>query len=88
MATKLLSGPLSVCVDASKWSDYGSGIFKCSTTVRINHAVVIVGVDSTGNWKVRNSWGAGWGEAGYIRISANKSNNCGIEQYAAFPILK
>ena len=57
VAAQLLKGPISVCVDASKWGPYASGVFKC-TTANINHAVVLVGVSSTGTWKLRNSWGS------------------------------
>jgi C1A family cysteine protease len=35
-----------------------------------NHAVVLVGWDdATQSWILRNSWGDGWGENGYMRIS-------------------
>jgi len=71
-------GPLSICIDASAWNSYKSGIVtSCGTS--IDHAVQVVGVDtaSGGYWKVRNSWGTGWGEAGYIRLSYGK-NTCGI----------
>jgi C1A family cysteine protease len=30
------------------------------------HAVVCCGYTAKGEWLVRNSWGAGWGEAGYF----------------------
>jgi C1A family cysteine protease len=72
------TGPLSVCVDASKWNSYNGGIMtSCGT--RINHCVQAVGVDasSSGYWKVRNSWGTKWGESGYIRLAYGK-NTCGI----------
>jgi len=61
--------------------NYSSGILnttKCPTS--IDHAVAMVGwgTDSaTGQdyWIVRNSWGTGWGEAGYIRIATTSSGD-------------
>lgn len=72
------TGPLSVCVDASKWNSYKSGIVS-SCGNRVDHCVQAVGVDasSSGYWKVRNSWGTSWGEAGYIRLAYGK-NMCAI----------
>jgi len=68
------SRPISVCVDASNWSKYSSGVFtNCST--KINHAVLLVGV-AGGNWKIKNSWGTSWGERGYIRLGSG--NTCGV----------
>lgn len=60
-ATKLQAGPLSVCLDASKWGSYSSGVFGCNGRISYNHAVVLVGLDINGNWKIRNSWGTSWG---------------------------
>jgi len=71
-------GPLSVCLDASKWNSYTGGIVSvCGTSV--DHCVQAVGVDatSTGYWKVRNSWGTGWGESGFIRLKYGQ-NTCAI----------
>ena len=51
--------------------NYKSGIFSdpnCSTGPT-NHAVAAVGYDAGMTyWKIRNSWGAQWGEAGYVRM--------------------
>ena len=61
------TGPLSVCVDASTWNSYRSGIMSsCGTSV--NHCVQAVGVDaaSGGYWKVRNSWATNWVCTSYI----------------------
>lgn len=70
--------PISVTVDASNWSSYKSGVLSaCKTS--INHAVLLVGVVG-GNWKIKNSWGTGWGEGGYIRLAGG--NTCGVCQYA------
>ena len=69
-------GPISISVDASRWSFYSGGIYDgslfthhCGTT--IDHAVQLVGYGTERGkdyWIVRNSWGAHWGEEGYIRI--------------------
>lgn len=85
--TYLAKGPVSVILDASKWGSYKTGIMICSSTITYNHAVILVGVEATGNYIVRNSWGASWGESGYIRITATSSGNCGILSYLLIPKL-
>jgi len=70
--------PVSVTVDASVWSKYSSGVLtSCGTS--INHAVLLVGIVG-GNWKIKNSWGTGWGEQGFIRLGPGST--CGVCQYA------
>ncbi|RKX26064.1 MAG: hypothetical protein DRP47_08795 [Candidatus Zixiibacteriota bacterium] len=67
-------GPISVAVAANgAMQAYGSGIFDgCDEEAPINHAVVLVGWDDSqgpaGVWIMRNSWGTGWGEGGYMRM--------------------
>lgn len=71
------TGPLSVCVDASDWASYQSGVVT-SCTQNLNHCVQIVGVNKEdGVWKVRNSWSAAWGDKGYIYLKYGE-NMCGI----------
>ena len=67
-------GPLAVAVDASLWSGYRGGVFdRCdfNANIGLNHAVQLVGYGTDpaegDYWIVRNSWGASWGEEGYIR---------------------
>jgi C1A family cysteine protease/type 1 fimbria pilin len=66
-------GPVSVaiCVN-SAFQAYTGGIFSGPTCSDINHGVTLVGWDdsqgTTGVWFLRNSWGPGWGEGGYMRI--------------------
>ncbi len=60
LADAILKRPISIAVDASNWSSYKSGVFNnCKS--QLNHGVLLVGT-SGDNWKVKNSWGKGWGE--------------------------
>jgi C1A family cysteine protease len=78
MMSAITGRPLSITVDATNWSPYKSGVFSnCGAS--INHAVLLVGTDATGVWKVKNSWGTGWGENGFIRLAAG--NTCGVCTY-------
>jgi C1A family cysteine protease len=66
-------GPVSVTVYSnSAMQAYTGGIFNGCATGEVNHGVVLVGWDDSqgtgGVWIMRNSWGSGWGEGGYMRI--------------------
>ncbi|KAL4446541.1 hypothetical protein ABPG74_005479 [Tetrahymena malaccensis] len=71
--------PTAVGVDASTWQFYHGGVYNgCGQTQRnqLNHAVIAVGYDARGNWIIRNSWGASWGQSGYITLA--QGNTCGV----------
>jgi len=68
LKTAVGRSPVSVCLDASNWSLYKSGIFSNCNLTPLNHAVLLVGYEDSGAWIVKNSWGVNWGESGYIRL--------------------
>lgn len=71
---------------------YKSGILdseECGTA--LNHAITAVGYgteDGTDFYIVRNSWGASWGDQGYIKIAAVEGYGiCGIQKTSVYPTI-
>lgn len=51
---------------------YKSGVFNENSNADINHAVTLVGWDDSKQaWRIKNSWGKAWEEAGYMWIAYN-----------------
>merc|ERR1712054_94 len=81
--------PVSVAIEADQMAFqlYSKGILTKTCGNKLDHGVLLVGYgteDGVDYWKVKNSWGASWGEHGYIRMVRNK-NMCGISQQASYP---
>jgi KDEL-tailed cysteine endopeptidase len=90
MKAAVLKQPVAAAIAANSdiMATYSRGIITSPTCgTAVDHAVVIVGYGKT-FWIVRNEWGAGWGERGYVKIGFGKDAGiCGINQYVAYPVL-
>ncbi|XP_022635955.1 cysteine proteinase RD21A [Vigna radiata var. radiata] len=87
--------PVSVAIERGgrEFQLCSSGVFsrRCGTT--LDHGVVVVEYGTENDhdyWIMRNSWGADWGEEGYIRIERNlgnsRSGKCGIAIEPSYPV--
>lgn len=84
MAAALVQyGPLSIGINAGPMQWYRSGIANPLSLLcnpkKLDHGVALVGFGSEPKkyWRIRNSWGPGWGEQGYYRIVRGE-NKCGL----------
>ncbi|ONI06365.1 hypothetical protein PRUPE_5G056100 [Prunus persica] len=82
MLQAVANQPISVAIDASG----------CTFQFYSNHGVTAVGYgtssDGTKYWLVKNSWGTGWGEGGYVMMQRGipaKEGLCGIAMEASYP---
>jgi len=78
----LNNGPTSVCVAANAFQTYHGGIL-ASCPGSIDHCVQAVGYTAD-YWIIRNSWGSGWGEAGYLRLKRG-ADLCHVADDVTYP---
>jgi len=95
MAAYLIkNGPLAITANAEEWQFYFGGVFYVPCMTSLDHGILIVGYgvetdifDQTMPfWIVKNSWGADWGESGYLRIERG-TGKCGLNQYVSSSIV-
>jgi len=77
--------PVSIAIEADKsaFQQYSGGVLSSTCGTNLDHGVLAVGYGTdNGNdyWKVKNSWGTSFGEAGYIRLLRGKrgAGECGL----------
>jgi C1A family cysteine protease len=87
LMSALAQQPVSVAIQANQpaFQFYSSGVLTGECGTNLDHGVLAVGygtyTDGTDYYKVKNSWGDGWGMDGYILIergNSQKGGECGI----------
>jgi len=86
LMSALAKQPVSVAIEAdqSSFQMYKSGVLTAACGTNLDHGVLAVGYGTDNGvnyWIVKNSWGASWGENGYIRLSrdvSQRGGQCGI----------
>jgi len=77
----IAAGPVLAGMEV--WSDffsYGTGVYvKSAAATRLNprgyHCICVVGYDDSQQcWIIKNSWGTGWGEAGFMRMKYGQTD--------------
>jgi C1A family cysteine protease len=97
MMYALSQQPVSVAIEAdqSSFQLYRSGVFTGDCGTNLDHGVLLVGYGTDNGvdfYKIKNSWGTGWGENGYIRIGRgtqynNGQGQCGVLLEGSYPVL-
>lgn len=81
---------------ADEFYYYSSGIFTGGCASGVNHGMVAVGfgyddVERSEYVIVRNSWGTGWGESGYVRVKMGTDDSyggvCDVYLYPNYPVI-
>ena len=83
----LATRPLSVAIEADQpiFQRYKSGVISKGCGNRLDHGVLAVGYGTENGQEyilVKNSWGAAWGDKGYVKIAPDQ---CGILEVVSYP---
>merc|ERR1711915_562144 len=87
LQSALNTGPVSVAIEADQnaFQGYTGGVITSGCGTKLDHGVLAVGYGGSGSQEyflVKNSWGASWGDAGYVKIAPSQ---CGITYQPSYP---
>lgn len=90
IAQQPITASISAGGQNSPFQHYKSGVLSTNCSGEVDHSVTIIGYGSEGSqpyWLVRNSWGASWGENGYVRLLRGQpgEGECMIRSDNAYP---
>lgn len=85
LACAVQQQPVSIAVegDQSAFQLYSGGVLTAQCGTELSHSALAVGFGELGGvryFKVKNSWGASWGMAGYVLIARGEQYNAGAGQ--------
>ncbi|CAL5090223.1 unnamed protein product [Urochloa decumbens] len=99
LAAAVAAQPVAVSIEAGgvNFQHYRKGVYNGPCGTKLNHGVTVVGYgqEETGGgekyWIVKNSWGEGWGDGGYIRmrkdVDGKPEGLCGIAIRPSYPLM-
>ncbi|CAN6179993.1 unnamed protein product [Urochloa humidicola] len=104
LAAAVAAQPVAVSIEAGgeNFQHYRKGVYNGPCGTKLNHGVTVVGYgqeeagDGNGGggdkyWIVKNSWGEGWGDGGYIRmrkdVDGKPEGLCGIAIRPSYPLM-
>lgn len=93
--------PISIAIQADQlaFQFYRDGVINdesCGKKGDVDHGVLAVGYGTDLEtqipyWLVKNSWGESWGDAGYVKLARNSTNEwgmCAILKMSSFPVVE
>ena len=95
LMTAIAQQPVSVAVEADQdsFQFYAGGVMTKACGTNLDHGVLAVGYGTLGGldyYLVKNSWGASWGEKGYIMLGRGaaygSAGQCGIQMDPSYPV--
>jgi len=96
MMSALALGPVAIAIEADEknFQLYTSGVLTAACGTTLDHGVLAVGYGTENGqdyYLVKNSWGASWGDKGYIKLArgsgVQKEGQCGMLQAASYPVM-
>jgi len=97
MMSALALQPVAIAIEADQASFqlFTSGVLTSACGVNLDHGVLATGygtLNGADYYRVKNSWGSGWGDKGYINLGRGSQYNagqgqCGMLLAASYPTM-